>query len=158
MKISAFIEILFVPNNSYWNIKNIIESFNNNGWNHISNSEIFFIEKGEIFEWVFINETEFEYFFSVITNKINNNEILGISFLNINSNHGMNVLIYPKLEKITFCLDINRKTIENSSSTDFEWYLDKIKPVLFSLKLLILNIECSDELNNGSSNTASFSA
>jgi len=143
MSLSGSITINTSSNKIFQNIYNVLKCFNNSSWKYIYNETITYIDIGNDFNWKSENYNSFLND-DIISAKTKNKEIVGILFYFAETDIGIDVLIYPTNNKISFGLDRNRKTIDYSLITDYSWYLKRIKPVLDELNIVIHSIECLD--------------
>lgn len=131
-------------------IIDIIMVLNNSGWTYYKdNKEVRYLPLGDDddFCWkedIFSDEEVYD----LIENKQARNELIGIDMFWDKMNIGITILARNTRE-ISFNLDINRRTVENSrdSFTDIGWYFSSI---LQNLKKrgCIIDYICFEEYTN----------
>lgn len=143
---SASIKIFSNSENNSVEFSEILHYFDKFSLSLISNKNIIsYLPVGdEDLDWCYTNGDDIKYVENILYNKYQNNEIVGFSVFWKESEIGMDILIYPKLQKISFLLEINRQEIEGMDITDFTFYLKTIIPILSSLNISIEVIECID--------------
>ncbi len=115
------------------------------GWNLNYNSTVSYLPlKDEDFNWCFDNIKDENKVFHIIHEKVQNQELVGITLMWENTDIGVNALFYPSLSEISFSTEINRKLIENLDITDYTWYIEKLIPCILILGLSIEVMECID--------------
>ncbi len=129
MSISASLNISLASrgNQALSSVK-IIESLSNNGWNLINNGKICYLPIGDQddFDWQESQISKSD-FLEVVKRKEQAGEIVGVVINWGNTNVGGDLLIHQDY-KLTFSITVNRKSLEDSDLTDFNWYLGKILP------------------------------
>ena len=127
-------------------IENILDSFAKCGWHVNIDGKIRYtpLNDNEDFNWLQTNISNYSVVLQILKEKQTKQELIAISFLFDPTVHGIDALIYPDLNKITFGLHINRRTIDTTGITDFTWYIVRIIPVLELIEMEIGSIECLD--------------
>ncbi len=126
------------------NIIDFLVAFENSGWIIDIFGKIQFLPLGdEDFDWQFIEYSNRELVESILIKKFDLNELIGISLIKKELSLYIDVLIYPKFEKISFLM-YSRKTILDLDVTDFSWYLNEIIPIMIKSGFSIESIECCD--------------
>lgn len=78
----------------------------------------------------------------ICTIKFKNKEIIGLELTWLDTNIGGNFLFYPE-GGLSFLLNIKRIESLLTALTDFNWYLEKIVPVLIRNHIKLERVECS---------------
>lgn len=114
-------------------------------WSPIFMDSICYLPLGdENFDWTTASGSDFLCIKEVLIKKYENREIIGLLLYWKNTAIGVNALIYPKFERITFSLDANRVEIEGTDVTDYTWYLERLLPIAFDLNISLESIQCID--------------
>ncbi|MEM0578776.1 hypothetical protein [Flavobacterium polysaccharolyticum] len=93
-------------------------------WSYNDNSEINYIELNELdFDWVSKPINLFESVMKEISEKMELKQDIGLVIIHNKSHIGGQLIYFIGDNTISFNLNINRKTIEESNKTCFEWYL-----------------------------------
>lgn len=142
MSKTGFIDVKM--NNSDVEIEVFLNSFLNFGWSINIEDKIWYTPLGDNddFNWVTVNMLDYEEVLGVLKKKQKNGELISIVLTFSSSGHGIDMIIYPMLEKITFGLHRNRKVLFTVNVTDFSWYIERIIPPLKLLNLNIESLEC----------------
>lgn len=82
--------------------------------------------------------------FSIMRQKYELGEMIGIGLRVESTHHGLNLLIFPDRFELLADLSIHRRTLPNISHTDFSWYLQRLLPSLTKSGLYIGKVECID--------------
>jgi len=105
----------------------ILELLTKQGWNINNNGNTLYLPLGDDddFDWqeAVINKEEL---FSIIVQKEEQQEIIGIGLTWENTDIGGTLLIHSN-NLLSFSLTINRKVLSNNI-TDVNWYLERILP------------------------------
>ena len=122
----------------------LINILMSNGWSLLDCGGKSYLPIGDIddFDWQYSKSITDDEIMDICTIKFKNNEIIGLGLTWLDTNIGGNFLFYPE-GGLSFLLNIKR--IENSSTTltDFNWYLEKIVPVLIRNHIKVERVECS---------------
>lgn len=113
-------------NCSYYSndIANIIMLFNKIGWGFVDNKmEYLPVNDNDMFAWQ-EEPLSLEKLFSIISQKQNNGELIGVILYHNKSDKGIDFLA-SDTKKINLGLNINRKKI-NNKYTDISWYIVNI--------------------------------
>lgn len=87
------------------------------------------------FDWRYADEGDGAAVRAHMQRALESGEVAGISLWS-DEGHGVNVLIFPGMEKVSFGLDLNRRLLEGSAVfADLGWYLARIVPPLESAGL-----------------------
>ncbi|MBT2563782.1 hypothetical protein J7E50_21515 [Pedobacter sp. ISL-68] len=144
---SKIASIEFGVNNNPLNkdVLSLIDMFQLSGWSINEYNVIRFLPLRDTdFGWEYSPITEIETVYAQIREKEKLQELIGIALFAKDVSIGVSALFYPKLEKIVFIADLNRKTILNTDITDLTWYLKNIIAVLSQAKLSIEYIRCEE--------------
>ena len=111
------------------NIEDIIDLLARSGWKYYGAEkkiEYLPLGDGDDYNWQ-KNSISAEKLRKLIGKKQVNNEVVGLVMYKENSDEGITILA-KNTKEITFCLDINRKTVSNNREaiTDVGWYFTNI--------------------------------
>ena len=105
-------------------ITNIITLFNKIGWGFVDNKmEYLPVNDNDMFDWP-KEPLSLEKLFSIISQKQNNGELIGVVLYHNKSDKGIDFLA-SDTKKINLGININRKKI-NNKYTDISWYIMNI--------------------------------
>lgn len=144
MSISASIGFNFYSSSVEITPLLLINILISNGWSLLDCGRKSYLPIGDIddFDWQYSNSISDEEVIKICAIKFKNKEIIGLGLTWLDTNIGGDFLFYPE-GGLSFLLNVER--IENSSTalTDFNWYLEKIVPVLLKNDIHVDRVECS---------------
>lgn len=113
------------------------------GWSVNDHGKIMFLplHDNDDFNWQFQPLDDWHLIYSLLKEKINANETVGLSLTFESTDIGCVFLFNFNQNHIIISVSINRKKIYNTDITDFSWYLDRLKPILSKY---VEKIECTD--------------
>ena len=124
---SAFSLEIVVEDKEISSLKEIIELLLKNNWRINKFGKIVFlpVNDDDMYNWV-SKELSIEDFYKILLQKEKNNEIVGIEFIDANSDIGVHLIAKSK-NHLTFTFNINRKYLDdNNIIIDYNWYADNI--------------------------------
>ncbi len=145
MSVSASIDIKLseISNERFPAIK-ILRNLINYGWTFNDNEKVSYLPIGDMdsYNWQTGKIKEGDLFKAIIE-KESNGEIVGVVLTWRESGIGGSCLIWND-KSISFNITINRKLVEGSDRTDFDWYLTKILPALNKDNLNVKSFSCQE--------------
>lgn len=133
MGLVASIDIKF---NQTYSFDVIIEKLISNHWLLNDNGKIIFLDNND-YDWKESDLNNQEIVLSNLKNKFDNNNIVALNFLYKGVTGGNFIFINDRT--ISINLNINRKKIDDSTRTDFSFYISGLNQIISNC-----NITCSE--------------
>lgn len=121
----------------------LITILTNNGWRISDGGSKIYLPIGDIddFDWQRSNCITDDEVIEICAIKFKNKEIIGLVLTWLDTNIGGEFLFYPD-GSLSILLSINRIKNHFSNMTYFDWYLEKIIPILLKNNIYLGKVEC----------------
>ncbi len=142
MSTSASINVRF---HNKFNPIELIHSLIEGGWTFNDYGHVSFLPVGDNgdYDWQWLSLQKQTEVWSILDQKIKNDEVIGIVLTTGKGLIGYELLIWEDRSSLCCNLSVNRKSLgEGSRLTDFNWYLNKIEPCFKKLGIPISSINC----------------
>lgn len=134
MSVQATIDISFHTDLKFRKVLTETESL---GWSYNDYGNITYLDNDD-YDWKTKSLKELEQVKTILFRRFQNDQIVAIVFTK--DDVGFSLQFMPNKKELMLSLNINRKQIGNSRTTDFSYYLERIFPILKNAS----SISCND--------------